>query len=66
MRSDPASGQIDQFGLSDMQALEFKNTVGHIGASGRYYFGGINGWNVFGPETIRQSPSRRWCMLDAG
>ena len=57
MRFDPATGRVDRFGIRDgLQEFEFNNTVAHIGASGRYYFGGINGWNVFEPESIAPLP----------
>ena len=54
IRYDPDSGRVRQYTPADgLQAWEFSNTVGHIGASGRYYFGGINGWNVFRPGSVR-------------
>jgi len=57
MRFDPVSGRVGQFGPMDgVQGYEFNNTVGLIGSSGRYYFGGINGWNVFEPRAIRPMP----------
>jgi len=64
MRFDPASGQVDQFGPMDgVQGYEFNNTVGLIGSSGRYYFGGINGWNVF--ETHAIQPMLEPPIIDA-
>lgn len=57
MRFDTIGGGVEQFGPADgVQGLEFNNTVGHIGTSGRYYFGGIHGWNVFQPESIQAMP----------
>jgi signal transduction histidine kinase/DNA-binding response OmpR family regulator/ligand-binding sensor domain-containing protein len=56
-RFDPASGRFRQFSPRDgLQHHEFNNTVAHIGASGRYYFGGINGSNAFRPELIGRHP----------
>lgn len=50
---DPDSLQGVQFLEQDgIQAHEFNNTVAHIGASGRFYFGGINGANAFFPEQV--------------
>ena len=50
----PDGRRVRQYTPADgLQAWEFNNTVAHIGASGRYYFGGINGWNVFRPGTVR-------------
>lgn len=54
IRYDPGSGQVRQYMPADgLQAWEFNNTVAHVGTSGRYYFGGINGWNVFRPGNVR-------------
>src|SRR6056297_1420337 len=54
IRYDPGSGRIRQYMPADgLQAWEFNNTVAHVGTSGRYYFGGINGWNVFRPGNVR-------------
>jgi len=54
IRFDPDSGRVRQYTPSDgLQGWEFNNTVGHVGASGNYYFGGINGWNVFRPGNVR-------------
>ncbi len=54
IRYDPDSGRVRQYTPADgLQAWEFNNTVGHVGPSGRFYFGGINGWNVFRPGNVR-------------
>lgn len=54
IRYDPDSGRVRQYTPADgLQAWEFNNTVAHVGASGRFYFGGINGWNVFRPGNVR-------------
>jgi len=54
MRYEPESGRVRQYTPADgLQAWEFNNTVAHVGSSGRYYFGGINGWNTFRPGNVR-------------
>jgi len=56
MHFNPVSGEVRHFTPPDgVQHFEFNRTVAHIGASGRYYFGGINGANSFRPERIRLS-----------
>lgn len=53
VRFNPDTGVSRHFTLGDgLQALEFNNTVATIGDSGLFYFGGINGVNVFRPEEI--------------
>ena len=53
IRFNPRTGISRHFTLGDgLQALEFNNTVATIGGSGLFYFGGINGVNVFRPEDI--------------
>lgn len=57
MRWNPGTLQVRHFTPMDgIQALEFSNTVAHVGPSGRYYFGGINGINLFRPNEV-VSPS---------
>jgi signal transduction histidine kinase/DNA-binding response OmpR family regulator/streptogramin lyase len=54
MRFNPESGKLHHFTPPDgVQHLEFNNTVAHIGPSGRFYFGGVNGVNAFFPTDIR-------------
>lgn len=54
IRFDPDGDRIRRYTPDDgLQAWEFNHTVAHIGAEGRYYFGGINGWNVFRPDAVR-------------
>ena len=44
---------LDHFQVRDgCQSNEFNMGAAHLGASGRMYFGGINGLNVFYPEDI--------------
>jgi signal transduction histidine kinase/DNA-binding response OmpR family regulator/streptogramin lyase len=53
MRWDPDSGDVRHFTPPDgVQSLEFNNTVAHVGPSGRFYFGGINGVNAFWPQRV--------------
>lgn len=48
---------INHYGPSDgVQDWEFNYGVAHIGQSGRYYFGGINGVNIFAPNKVVASP----------
>jgi signal transduction histidine kinase/DNA-binding response OmpR family regulator/ligand-binding sensor domain-containing protein len=57
MRFDPASGEVRHYTERDgLQDLEFNHGVVHTGQSGRIYFGGISGVNVFRPESIRPHP----------
>ncbi|TVQ28106.1 MAG: helix-turn-helix domain-containing protein, partial [Wenzhouxiangella sp.] len=53
MRWDPRTQAVRHFTSPDgIQALEFNHTVAHLGAQGRFYFGGINGVNAFFPHEI--------------
>ncbi|MEN1727895.1 MAG: two-component regulator propeller domain-containing protein, partial [Pseudomonadota bacterium] len=67
MRFDPSSGEVRHFTPPDgVQHFEFNNTVAHEGASGRFYFGGINGLNAFDPDSImilQQAPRLRLSSL---
>ncbi len=57
MRFDPASGQTRHYGFQDgLRHHEFNGRVADIGPSGHYYFGGINGFNLFRPEAIVDHP----------
>jgi len=52
--SDPT---VRNFSLRDgLQAYEFNGRSAATGPSGRFYFGGINGFNVFRPEAIDAHP----------
>jgi signal transduction histidine kinase/DNA-binding response OmpR family regulator/streptogramin lyase len=58
MRWDPRSGDLRHFTPPDgVQSLEFSNTVAHVGPSGRFYFGGINGVNAFWPQRVPEQVS---------
>jgi ligand-binding sensor domain-containing protein len=39
-----------------IQAPEFRHGACHKGRSGRFYFGGVNGFNAFYPEEIKDNP----------
>ncbi|WP_376689832.1 response regulator [Wenzhouxiangella sp. EGI_FJ10409] len=57
IRFNPRTGVSRHFTLGDgLQGLEFNNTVASIGQSGLFYFGGINGVNVFRPDEIELHP----------
>ncbi len=56
-RFDPASGQMRHYGKQDgLHQYEFNGRVADIGPSGQFYFGGIDGFNVFRPEDIADHP----------
>ncbi|MBA3564010.1 MAG: diguanylate cyclase, partial [Gammaproteobacteria bacterium] len=56
-RLEPATGEVDSFSVSDgLQSNEFNSGAVHEGASGRLYFGGINGFNRFEPADIGADP----------
>jgi signal transduction histidine kinase/DNA-binding response OmpR family regulator/ligand-binding sensor domain-containing protein len=53
----PEQARVRNFSLHDgLQAYEFNGRVADIGPTGLYYFGGINGINVFRPERIQDHP----------
>ncbi len=61
MRWNPIDRQVRHFTPADgAQSFEFNSAVATKGASGRFYFGGINGVNIFRPGQIRElgSPPR--------
>ncbi|MGH8496451.1 MAG: two-component regulator propeller domain-containing protein [Gammaproteobacteria bacterium] len=56
-RLDPETGDVDSFSVHDgLQSNEFNTGAVHAGASGRLYFGGINGFNRFDPAAIGADP----------
>lgn len=58
MRFDPDSGRTRHYGRHDgLRHYEFNGRVADIGPSGHYYFGGINGFNLFRPEAIADHPA---------
>lgn len=56
-RFDPGDHSVQHFTPADgLQSLEFNSTVATIGASGLYYFGGIDGVSVFRPDKVQPHP----------
>jgi len=54
---NPESGMWKTYDTEDgIQSLEFKPGACHKGRSGRFYFGGMNGFNAFYPEEIKDNP----------
>ncbi len=52
---DPKSGEVKTYGVNDgLQATEFNFGAWHQNATGELFFGGINGFNAFNPERLRQ------------
>jgi diguanylate cyclase (GGDEF)-like protein len=52
---DPRRRQFTAYGVSDgLQASEFNFGAWHQSASGELFFGGINGFNAFMPDRLRQ------------
>jgi ligand-binding sensor domain-containing protein/signal transduction histidine kinase len=55
-RFNPARGEFkNYFAEEGLQHNEFNQGAFHKGRDGRFYFGGINGFNVFTPENIREN-----------
>jgi signal transduction histidine kinase/ligand-binding sensor domain-containing protein/CheY-like chemotaxis protein len=56
-RYDPDRGTVHSYSVQDgIQSNEFNMGAHCQGRSGRFYFGGINGFNVFYPDSIRHNP----------
>ncbi len=56
-RFDPYTQEVNTYLRRDgLQGNEFNMGASHLGRSGRMYFGGINGFNVFYPDSIRHNP----------
>lgn len=50
---DPTNFNVRSYQLADgLQSTEFNFSVMHIGPSGRFYFGGVNGVNGFEPAKV--------------
>jgi signal transduction histidine kinase len=55
----PPGRKSKNFTVADgLQGLEFSYCSSHRGRSGTLYFGGLNGYNFFRPEEIRDNPHR--------
>jgi len=58
VRFDPSTHALRVFDVSDgLQSTEFLQGSCCKGKDGRMYFGGINGFNVFHPDSIRLNPT---------
>jgi ligand-binding sensor domain-containing protein/signal transduction histidine kinase len=56
-RFNPEIRMWKEYEVSDgVQSTEFRRGAYHKGRSGRFYFGGINGFNAFYPQRIRNNP----------
>jgi diguanylate cyclase (GGDEF)-like protein len=56
-RFDPRNESFANFGPAQgLQASEFNFGAYHKGASGRMYFGGVNGFNAFFPARVEERP----------
>jgi signal transduction histidine kinase/ligand-binding sensor domain-containing protein len=56
-RFDPYTMEVNTYLRRDgLQDNEFNMGASHMGRSGRMYFGGINGFNIFYPDSIRHNP----------
>ncbi|MCP4219111.1 MAG: hypothetical protein GY765_31035, partial [bacterium] len=56
-RFNPDFGTFRNYDASDgLQNEEFNTGSSHKGKNGRFYFGGINGFNAFFPESITVNP----------
>ncbi len=54
---DPVSGRFRNYDVSDgLQSNEFNSGAYCCSRSGLMFFGGINGFNVFHPDSIRDDP----------
>lgn len=64
-RFDPVSASFRNYDLDrGLQARAFHPFAAHRGASGRIYFGGPGGLNVFHPEEINENPHPPRIVLD--
>ncbi len=56
-RFDPATGTFKNYSVDDgLQSRQFKYGAFFEGRDGKMYFGGINGFNVFHPDSIKENP----------
>ncbi len=56
-RYNPDSGALRTFTISDgLQSNEFNGGAYYLSPKGEMFFGGINGFNAFKPEEIRDNP----------
>jgi len=56
-RFNPQTRTFRNYDVTDgVQANEFRSGSFHKGRSGKFYFGGINGLNVFYPDSVKDNP----------
>ncbi len=56
-RFNPRDGTFINYDANDgLQGNEFSQGAFHKGLNGQFYFGGVNGYNVFYPEKITRNP----------
>ena len=56
-RFDPETNQFSNFSVADgLQSNQFKAHACFKSSSGALYFGGVNGFNKFYPDSIRENP----------
>ena len=56
-RFSPKSKEVNTYLRRDgIQDNEFNMGASHLGRSGKMYFGGINGFTIFHPDSIRHNP----------
>jgi len=54
---NPRSEKFVNFDINDgLQANEFNHNAAYIDTKGKMYFGGINGFNAFYPDSIKENP----------
>lgn len=63
-RFDPPSGKSRQFTHNDnLQSRQFNYNAVYKASDGKFYFGGIQGFNVFHPDSIHASRARNAVTL---
>lgn len=63
---DPDTETFKNFNLQDgLQSREFGYGAYHLGKSGKMYFGGVNGFNIFRPEDIQDNAYQPPVVLTA-
>lgn len=56
-RFNPATGLIKNYGMDDgIQDYEFNHNACFKASTGEMYFGGINGFNIFHPDSVKDNP----------
>ncbi len=56
-RFNPADGSFRNYDISDgLQSNQFSYAAGLKASTGEIYFGGVNGFNVFYPDSIKDNP----------